>query len=141
ELSGFSPEIFEDRFDVHTVDDSGLSSVTESLATHGGLSFSLGADSVQFVVFSERRVGDYNGDGSVDAGDYTVWRDTLGSTTDLAADGDGDAEITLADYGVWQTNYAPAGSSMGIAAPEASTLVGGVLCLLLPAATAGSRSA
>ena len=28
--------------------------------------------------------GDYNGNGVVDAADYTVWRDTLGSTTDLA---------------------------------------------------------
>ena len=29
--------------------------------------------------------GDYNGNGVVDAADYTVWRDTLGSTTDLAS--------------------------------------------------------
>ena len=33
--------------------------------------------------------GDYNGDGVVDAADYTVWRDTFGQTgADLAADGD-----------------------------------------------------
>ena len=32
--------------------------------------------------------GDYNGNGVVDAADYTVWRDTLGSTTDLRANGD-----------------------------------------------------
>ena len=32
--------------------------------------------------------GDYNINGVVDAADYTVWRDTLGSRTDLRADGD-----------------------------------------------------
>src|SRR5262249_14859890 len=34
------------------------------------------------------RSGDYNGDGVVDAADYTFWRDRVGST-DLRADGDG----------------------------------------------------
>ena len=46
--------------------------------------------------------GDYNGNGIVDAADYTVWRDTLDQTgTGLAADGDGDGEITALDYDVW----------------------------------------
>ncbi|MEQ8848822.1 hypothetical protein, partial [Botrimarina sp.] len=34
--------------------------------------------------------GDYNADGVVDGADYTVWRDTLGSTSDLRADGQPD---------------------------------------------------
>ena len=33
--------------------------------------------------------GDYNFNGVHDAVDYTVWRDTLGSATDLRADGSG----------------------------------------------------
>jgi hypothetical protein len=33
-------------------------------------------------------VGDYKDNGIVDADDCTVWRDSLGSTTNLAADGD-----------------------------------------------------
>ena len=37
---------------------------------------------------STRLVGDYNLDGMVDAADYIVWRNTLGSTTELRANGD-----------------------------------------------------
>ena len=49
--------------------------------------------------------GDYNGDGLVNAADYSVWRDTRGSTTLLAADGDGDGEIDDDDYVVWTGGY------------------------------------
>jgi hypothetical protein len=59
--------------------------------------------------------GDYNQHGIVDAADYTVWRDTLGSTSDLRADGDitGAAAgvVDLADYNIWKANFgAHAGS-------------------------------
>jgi hypothetical protein len=39
--------------------------------------------------------GDFNDDGRVDAADYTVWRDTLAATSDLAAE----------DYAIWAANY------------------------------------
>ena len=43
--------------------------------------------------------GDYNGDGSVDAADYTVWRDTFGAMgADLPADGNGDMVVDSLDY-------------------------------------------
>lgn len=58
--------------------------------------------------------GDYNGDGSIDAADYTVWRDTLGSTTELAADGDGDLTIGAGDYNLWRNAFGSAGDSNGI---------------------------
>ena len=59
--------------------------------------------------------GDYNASGTVDAADYTVWRDTLGQTTDsfAGADGDGDSQITLADYGVWKTNFGAVSPGIG----------------------------
>jgi hypothetical protein len=54
--------------------------------------------------------GDYNGDGSVDSADYTVWRDTLGATgTGLAADGNGDGVVDNLDYNVWRSGFGTTG--------------------------------
>jgi hypothetical protein len=53
--------------------------------------------------------GDYNKNGTVDAPDYTVWRDTLGSTTDFRANGTNEgASLDLidgADYEVWKNAF------------------------------------
>lgn len=50
-------------------------------------------------------IADYNSDGNVNAADYTVWRDTLGSTTDLRADGDENGTVEAADYEFWRTRF------------------------------------
>jgi len=71
-------------------------------------------------------LGDYNLDGTVNAADYTVWQDTRGSTSNLAADGDGNGAIELADYDVWKTNFgytAGSGSSSNAAVPEPISLL------------------
>ena len=55
--------------------------------------------------------GDYNDDGTVDAADYTVWRDRLGQTGLVvysSADGNGDGQITQADYDVWKAHFGQA---------------------------------
>ncbi|TWT37626.1 Rhamnogalacturonan endolyase YesW precursor [Posidoniimonas corsicana] len=49
--------------------------------------------------------GDYNADGLVNAADYSVWRDTLGSTDSLAADGSRNGVVDQADYDLWRSNY------------------------------------
>lgn len=49
--------------------------------------------------------GDYNGDMKVDAADYTIWRDTLNSTTDLRADGDHSGTVDEGDYGIWKLHF------------------------------------
>lgn len=63
--------------------------------------------------------GDYNGDGTVNAADYTVWRNTRNSTTNLAADGDGSGTVNTADYNFWKTRFGNSGSGSGAGAvPE-----------------------
>lgn len=49
--------------------------------------------------------GDYNKDSIVNAADYTVWRNTLGSTSDLRADGDQNGTIEQADYDYWKAHF------------------------------------
>jgi len=80
-------------------------------------------------------LGDYNRDGVVNAGDYTIWRDTLGSTTDLRANGNnirGSAGvIDQADYLIWKANFgtsglgagAGSGEAAGMPVPEPSTML------------------
>jgi hypothetical protein len=58
--------------------------------------------------------GDYNRDGTVNAADYTVWRNTRGQTgVSLAADGDGDNAITELDYDIWKSHYGNVAAGAG----------------------------
>ncbi len=59
----------------------------------------------KFVFFAGGLAGDFNVDGVVDAGDYTVYRDSLGSTTQLAADASHNGIVDAADYAVWVANF------------------------------------
>jgi hypothetical protein len=75
--------------------------------------------------------GDYNGDGVVNAADYTVWRDTLGSTEDLRANGDDTGAsmgvIDQADYSFWKSHFGGAGAgaiSAAVPEPTAAGLLG-----------------
>ena len=69
--------------------------------------------------------GDFNGNGIVDAADYTVWRDSLGQTgAGLAADADVNGVVNQADYDVWKANYGNhSGSGANAAVPEPASLL------------------
>ena len=68
-------------------------------------------------------LGDYSGNGVIDAEDYTVWRDTLNQTgTGLAADGDGNQVVNQLDYDLWETAY-NAASATTIPEPTAIVLL------------------
>jgi len=52
------------------------------------------------------QLGDYNSDGRVDAADFTIWGDTLGSSFDLRADGDTNGVVDATDHAIWNSVYA-----------------------------------
>lgn len=61
--------------------------------------------------------GDYNDDGVVDAGDYSVWRDAMGSYAVLPNDTT-PSSVSQADYDLWVANFgaiAPAAGQAAIA--------------------------
>jgi hypothetical protein len=72
--------------------------------------------------------GDYNGNGTVDAADYVVWRDNLDGTATLPNDST-PGMVTQEDYTVWRMNFGLGGSagagSAGLShvVPEASTIL------------------
>lgn len=85
--------------------------------------------------------GDYNEDGTVDAADYTLWRDTLGQSVlykpttaspfegyGTKADGDRDGVVDMDDFEIWKAHFGES-ISMGAAGlsavpePAAASLV------------------
>jgi prepilin-type N-terminal cleavage/methylation domain-containing protein/prepilin-type processing-associated H-X9-DG protein len=64
--------------------------------------------------------GDFNNDGSVDAADYSVWRENLGTTFDLNGNGAETAGsqgvVDSVDYALWRASY---GHTRGELAPLA----------------------
>lgn len=90
-----------------------------------------------------RDVGDFNGDGLVDALDYTMWRDTEPSMTVVAgigADADHSSVIDSADLTLWQSHYSASASEPGFVVPEANHL-GPALAALLFTFRLASRDA
>jgi len=56
--------------------------------------------------------GDYNGDASVDAADYVIWRRSLDQVgSGLAADGNRNGRIDAGDYAVWRMHFGQPSSS------------------------------
>lgn len=85
--------------------------------------------------------GDYDGSGTVDAGDYTAWKNAFGTsvTPGTGADGNGDGIVNIADYTLWRDNLGAtvaAAVSDVSAVPVPSTVIVCVLALSLTPAMA-----
>jgi hypothetical protein len=94
---------------------------------------------LQFDVVSSGLRGDYNSDGLIDAADYTVWRNKLG-TPGLMNEEVSPGETDIADYLYWRlrygaTDFGGAGGMQGLApVPEpnaVATLVVAALAMAL----------
>jgi hypothetical protein len=73
---------------------------------------------------------DFNGNGTVDAADYVLWRNNqglMGGATFAQGDANSDGNVDSADYGLWRAGFgmsAPGGAGLGAAAvPEPGSLV------------------
>ena len=103
----------------------------------GNAFIDMGAFEFQSVVVFTL-VGDYNSNGTVDAADYTVLRDTMGSTTDMRADGNGNHVIDEGDFLMWRSHFgevmplgggaaAASASAQPVPAPSATATVAPIL--------------
>jgi glycosidase len=88
--------------------------------------------------------GDYNLDGKVDAADYTVWRNHLGSIG-LIGDGNFDGKVDGSDYDIWKSAFGfqrgplSGGSGAAAAIPEPETRMSMLLSFLIGYVTIGRR--
>jgi len=83
--------------------------------------------------------GDYNNDGTVDAGDYVRWRNNLGDPTEADINNNGDGGgVTISDYSYWKARYGNPGSGGGglsnTSVPEPASVV-----LILMSIVVGAR--
>jgi autotransporter-associated beta strand protein len=110
-LNSYSPTAGR-AFQIITAEGGVSGTFAETLlpTLSGGLFWNVlyGANSVILAVAPTSSLvtipGDFNQNGTVDAADYTVWRNNLG-TTFAAADADFDGQVTEADYGIWKSNF------------------------------------
>jgi hypothetical protein len=70
-------------------------------------------------------LGDYDGNGAVDAGDYTLWRKSLGQTRTVGtgADGSGNGSVDEADFNIWHQSFGKTQSAYYVSAAASSLAV------------------
>jgi hypothetical protein len=105
------------------------SSITDNGLLLGGpaaSSFQLIVDptSVRLLAISGL-AGDYNNDGTVNAADYTVWRDHLGQSITLTNEDPSTTpgQVTIEDYAFWKANF---GETTGSGSAATDSAVVGV---------------
>ncbi len=100
-----------------------------SSATTDGITFTVGVEgyglltAVVALLPGAELNADFNGDGIVDAADYLVWRNHLGSTgAGVLGDANGDGTVNSQDYLVWKSQYGT-NPNLGAAVATATTTV------------------
>ncbi len=106
--------------------------IFESIAIDGGRAVA-GVESLDSPGFSNNGtvvvfdvlVGDFNGNGIVDAADYVVWRDEFGQTVApyVGADANGDSTIDEIDFKLWKVNFGLAAPTSVLADSDGLTLL------------------
>jgi hypothetical protein len=92
----------------------------QAIANIGTMEF----NQIKFEIGPFQTPGDYDGNGTVNAADYTRWKNNFGSTSTLSADGNGDRVVNAADYVYWRDRVASGGAAaVAIPEPTAFTLL------------------
>jgi hypothetical protein len=86
---------------------------------------------------------DFNGNGTIDAADYVIWRNNagaMGTGTQATGDANGDTNVNQADYELWRAGFgtaAPGGAGLGAAAavpePALTALLAPLMAMLCAA--------
>jgi autotransporter-associated beta strand protein len=137
-ISAFAPAAGQsfDLLDFDPAQTTGTFNAIELPALATGLSWNASRLHIDGTL-SVNLQGDYNGNGTVDAADYVVYRNTLGQTgTALAADGNDNGVIDTGDLDIWRARFgqtAASGSISTATLPEPTTcilaLVAAACCL------------
>ena len=98
---------------------------TPSYIVGGGVAIGVDPQSANLFLLAAAGVtGDYNGDGVVNATDYTVWRDNLNAPTlPFNRDPNNGGAVGQADYVVWKANFSASSENTSAAVPEPSAVM------------------
>lgn len=141
----------------NTLDVTGIASGTHTLLTYAGtltgtfesmvgftVDYGTGTNSlITITKVGSSLIGDYNTDGKVDAADYTVWRDHLGSagsTLGVNRDPANTGVVSQADYNSWKSHFGQMAGSGALATapvPEPASAI--TICWILLAVSLRRR--
>ncbi len=141
-IDGFTPS-GGNTFKVLTA-TGGLNDAGLTLGGSDAASFTMNIDTtndwIMLMTAGAGQPGDYNGNGVVDAADYTIFRDNLGGNSAvLGGNGSGAATVVQADYDLWKQNFGSSGTGSSAAVPEPCSYVLMTLGLLALVACRGRQ--